>query len=135
MTQTRKKKVVRGEHVGADVLEHFRRREADDPEFAAAAQDERDKRALAHRLRELREGAGLSQAEVAERIGTKQPSIARIERGQALPRLEMLQKLARVFGMRVQIEFVPARRRRRSKAKVEESRAAERVDEGRASAR
>jgi len=125
MTRVSKKKLSKREHVGADVLEYFRQREAEDPEFAEAAQDERDKRALAHRIRELRESEGLSQAEVAAQIGTKQPSIARIERGLALPRLDMLQKLARVFGMRVTIDFVPAPRRRRRKAKGAEVRTSE----------
>lgn len=124
MTQA-KKQTRKREHVGADALAYFRQREAEDPEFAAAAHDERDKRALAHRLRELRESKGLSQAEVAAQIGTKQPSIARIERGLALPRLDMLQKLARVFGMRMVIDFVPAPRRRRRKAKAAEVRTAE----------
>lgn len=129
MTKVRSKKKVQRAHVGADVLEYFRQRELDDPEFAAAAQDERDKRQLAHRIRELREGLGLSQAEVAEQIGTKQPSIARIESGRMLPRLDMLQKLARVFKVRVQVEFVPAPKRRRRKAKAADVRAGAWADE------
>jgi ribosome-binding protein aMBF1 (putative translation factor) len=134
MTQASKKKAAKRGHVGDDVLEYFRQREADDPEFAAAAQDDRDKRALAHRIREMRESKGLSQAEVAAQIGTKQPSIARIERGLTLPRLDMLQKLARVFGMRVVIDFVPAPRRRR-KAKVAEDRTASWTGEARPAVR
>jgi ribosome-binding protein aMBF1 (putative translation factor) len=135
MTQARSKKLGKRAHVGADALGYFRQREAEDPAFAAAAQDARDKRQLAHRIRELRESKGLSQAEVAEQIGTKQPSIARIERGLALPRLDMLQKLARVFGMRVQIEFVPTPKRRRRKSKAADARETEWTDEARASPR
>jgi ribosome-binding protein aMBF1 (putative translation factor) len=116
MSTRRKRERLNPAHMGGDVMEYFRRREAENPEYASLVQDERDKLALAHRIRELREAKGLSQAEVAEQIGTKQPSIARIEHGESLPKIEMLQKLARVFGMRVQIEFVPAPRRRRRKA-------------------
>lgn len=35
----------------------------------------------AHRLRELREGAGLTQAQLAERIGVGQRQVSKIERG------------------------------------------------------
>lgn len=135
MNRTRKKTAVNPAHAGGDALEYFRRREAEDPEFAALAEDERDMRALAYRVREMREAAGLSQAEVAERIGTKQPSIARIERGLTRPTIEMLQRLARVFEMRVQIAFVPAPRKRRRKARAASERPAAAAGEARPAAR
>lgn len=110
-------------HLGEDVLAYFRRREEADPAFAALCEDEQGKFDLAHLVRDLREAAGMSQAEVAEKLGTKQPSIARIERAESWPKIEMLQKLARVFGMRLKIEFVPAPRKRRSRKKVAATRA------------
>lgn len=132
MSRTNSKDSFNPAHVGGDVMELFRQFEADDPEYAELVREARDRRQLAHRIRELREAKGLSQAEVAEQIGTKQPSIARIERGESLPKIEMLQRLARVFGMRVQIEFVPAPRRRRRKAAAKKVEArAERADEAR----
>lgn len=104
--------------VGADVMAHFRQRGAEDPEFAAASVEEADKLRLAHRIRELREASGLSQAQLAERIATKQPSIARIESGRMLPRLDVLQRIASALGLRLSIDFVkpPTPRRRRVKA-------------------
>jgi transcriptional regulator with XRE-family HTH domain len=48
----------------------------------------------------------LSQAELAERAGTKQPAIARLESGRVVPRLELLQKIADALGMRLEVRFV-----------------------------
>jgi ribosome-binding protein aMBF1 (putative translation factor) len=45
-------------------------------------------------LRELRQRAGLSQRELAERIGSTQSAIARMEKGEAEPKLCTLEKLA-----------------------------------------
>ena len=49
-------------------------------------------RTLVHRLRSE---AGLTQAELASRMGTTQSAIARIEGGGTRPTLETLEKLAR----------------------------------------
>ncbi|MBA3545593.1 MAG: helix-turn-helix transcriptional regulator [Nannocystis sp.] len=124
MTQPRKKTspASKREHIGADVMAYFRERAAKDPEFAAASREEADKLQLAHRIRELREAKKLSQAQLAEMIETKQPSIARIESGRTLPRLDVLQRIATALGMRLTIDFVkvPAPRRRRAKTAVQE---------------
>lgn len=124
MTRPRKQSAPAGkrEHIGADVMAYFRERAARDPEFAAASQEETDRLQLAHRIRELREAKRLSQAQLAEMIGTKQPSVARIESGRALPRLDVLQRIATALGMRLTIDFVkaPNPRRRRAKATAED---------------
>lgn len=52
-------------------------------------------RALVHRLRTE---AGLTQAELAARMGTTQSAIARMEGGGARPTLETLEKLAGAVG-------------------------------------
>lgn len=46
----------------------------------------------------LRTRAGLTQTELARRMGTTQSSIARIEGGGSLPTLGMLARLARATG-------------------------------------
>jgi transcriptional regulator with XRE-family HTH domain len=46
----------------------------------------------------LRSEAGLTQAELAERMGTTQSAIARMEGGGARPTLETLEKLAGAIG-------------------------------------
>ena len=46
----------------------------------------------------LRKEAGLTQAELAERMGTTQSAIARMEGGGTRPTLETLEKLAAAVG-------------------------------------
>jgi transcriptional regulator with XRE-family HTH domain len=49
-------------------------------------------------LRELRLRAGLSQRELADRIGSTQSAIARMEKGEAEPKLCTLEKLANALN-------------------------------------
>jgi transcriptional regulator with XRE-family HTH domain len=46
----------------------------------------------------LRREAGLTQAELAARIGTTQPAVSKIESGRTLPGLELLDRIARAAG-------------------------------------
>jgi transcriptional regulator with XRE-family HTH domain len=45
-------------------------------------------------LREMRQHAGLSQRELAERIGSTQSAVARMERGEAEPKFCTLEKIS-----------------------------------------
>lgn len=55
--------------------------------------------------------AGLTQAQVAERVGTTQSAIARLESGamRHSPSIATLQKYARALGYRVEVRFVKDR--------------------------
>jgi predicted nucleotidyltransferase/DNA-binding XRE family transcriptional regulator len=59
-------------------------------------------------LRRTRAGAGLSQAQLAERAGTSQPALARYEAGTVLPTLPTLERLLAACGRRLQFEAVRA---------------------------
>jgi len=48
---------------------------------------------------------GLTQAELARKLGTKQSAISRLERGAANPSLEFLRKLAEALGTELQVTF------------------------------
>ncbi|WP_397474548.1 helix-turn-helix domain-containing protein [Pusillimonas sp.] len=63
---------------------------------------------IAIQVRLMREKAGLSQAELAERIGTKQGAIARLE-SMAYGKFSMatLHKVADFFDVVAWVEFVP----------------------------
>jgi len=54
---------------------------------------------LGARLRELRQAAGLTQAELARRTGIHRPNIARVEAGRHTPSLETLARLAAAIGV------------------------------------
>jgi len=51
------------------------------------------------RLREAREAAGLSRAQLAHQSGVAARTIARVELENRLPRVERLQALARALGV------------------------------------
>ena len=83
------------------ISKYIAERRARDAEFA----EEFDKLQLARQMRELRKKAGLSQAQLAARVGTQAPGIARIESGRFAPRLDVLHRIATALGRRVRIEF------------------------------
>ncbi len=60
--------------------------------------------ALVGRARRL---AGLTQRELAERAGTSQPAVARLEQGHAMPTLATLERLAGAAGYELRVELVP----------------------------
>ena len=64
------------------------------PEFEIAAE-----------LVRARARAGLSQAEVARRMGTSQSVIARLESGQSLPSTKTLLRFAEATGSRVTVHL------------------------------
>lgn len=55
----------------------------------------------------LRKASGLNQRDFAERVGIKQPQLARIESGKQIPKLETLMKLAAGAGYDLEVHFVP----------------------------
>src|ERR1700726_1018681 len=58
-------------------------------------------------VRAARRRAGVSQVELAERAGTSQPSIARLEKGQVSPTVITLDRIARALGTDLVIDFEP----------------------------
>ena len=68
------------------------------PEGQAAYEDESRIAAFQDLVHRLRAEAGLTQAELAYRMGTTQSAIARMERGGTRPTLETLEKLANAVG-------------------------------------
>ena len=50
-------------------------------------------------VRGMRERAGLTQRELAERLGTTQPAVSRWERGREEPRWSSLTAIARACGL------------------------------------
>ena len=60
-----------------------------------------------HLIKEARRRAGLSQADLAERVGTTQSAIARLERGRTSPTLERTRELIRACGLDLRFELVP----------------------------
>ena len=65
---------------------------------------------LAEKVRALREAEGLSQSELARRIGSTQPAIARLEAGGVAPSIDTLQRIANALGLELVVGFQPSDR-------------------------
>lgn len=74
---------------------------------AAYARAERRYR-FAEQVRAAREAAGVTQAELARRIGTTQSAIARLELAGTDPKLDTMERIGRALGVELVIEFRPA---------------------------
>jgi ribosome-binding protein aMBF1 (putative translation factor) len=78
-----------------------------DPEYVAAYDALEEEFALASALIGARAHAGLTQEELAERIGTSQSAIARLESGRSRPSTTTLAKLAAATGTKLRVSFEP----------------------------
>jgi len=85
------------------LLEEWEAERMQDPEFVAALAA----REPAYQIARLRIQRGLTQKQLAELVGTKQSSIARLERGTAPPNLSFLSKVAAALGARVEVHLLP----------------------------
>ena len=72
-------------------------------EFLAAAKELEPGYQVA-RLRMLR---GWTQTQLAEMVGTRQPSIARLENGSSIPSLSFLNKVATALNAKIELRLVP----------------------------
>ena len=61
---------------------------------------------IAYQITRLRKQHGISQAELAYKLGTTQSNVARIEAGQQNFTTETLQKIAYAFKRDLRIEFI-----------------------------
>ncbi len=79
------------------------------PEVKAEYDAQAEELALLDELLKARRQAGLTQAEVAARMGTKTPAVARLEAGggsrQHSPSVATLRKYARAVGCRLEIRL------------------------------
>ena len=96
----------------ANSLKQFKRRAFARSEVKAAYDGLADEFAFLDEVLKARADAGLTQAEVAERIGTTQSAVARLESAAAKhsPSIATLQKYAKALGYRVEVRLVKDRR-------------------------
>lgn len=70
--------------------------------------------ALVGEMVEARQAAGLTQAEVASRMGTSQSVVARLENARHMPTFDMIDRYAKALGRRLDIHLVPSERELRA---------------------
>ncbi len=79
-----------------------------EPKYREAYEALEDEFAVARAVIDARNRAGLTQVELARKMGTTQPVVARMEGGRIKPSLRTLQRLARATGSKLTIRFEPA---------------------------
>jgi len=93
-----------------DALEIIERMIGDDDEMRAMIDEEEMNLEVACLIYAAREKAGLTQKELADLVGTSQPTIARLEdadyEGHSLT---MLRRIATALGQTLELRFVPKR--------------------------
>ncbi|HHY0408362.1 helix-turn-helix domain-containing protein [Vibrio parahaemolyticus] len=76
-----------------------------DPEVKAAYDNLGDEFELISTLITMREKSGLTQDEVAKKMGTRAPNISRLESGRANPSLKTLVSYAHACGFKLDLGF------------------------------
>ena len=76
-----------------------------DPDYQRAHAELDEEFAIAAALISARSQAGLTQAELAKRMGTTQSAVARMESGRTKPSTTTLAKVAKATGTRLRVAF------------------------------
>ena len=92
---------------GRSLQEHISEK-MKEPEFRKAWNDLDAEFNILEMVIKAREEAGLTQEELARRIGTKQPALSRLERGGfQKAKIETLVKIANALNVKLTIQFQP----------------------------
>jgi ribosome-binding protein aMBF1 (putative translation factor) len=91
--------------VGTTSRAASRRRAAQSPEYRAEQERLAPYEALARMVIARRIRYGLTQEQLADRMGTSESAISRLERGQHRPSVETLERLGQAFGERLVLGF------------------------------
>ena len=89
--------------ISKTTFQEWQKQQNQDPEFVA----ERLEMEAGYQIARLRMLSGMTQAELAERVGTRQPSIARLESGSRKPSLSFLERIADALDAKVEIKITP----------------------------
>jgi predicted transcriptional regulator len=87
-------------------LQDYLSRQLENPAFAEEWERIKPEYEVMKLLVEARTEQGLTQKELAERTGIRQPNISRLEHGQCSPTLDTLNALARGLGKELKVTFV-----------------------------
>ena len=84
-----------------------------EPKYRKAYEALEEEFTLASAVIAARNRAGLTQQELARKMGTTQPVVARLESGRTRPSMRTLERLAKATGSRLLISFQPRQGKRR----------------------
>ena len=80
----------------------------DDPEYRREYEALGGEFSLIEAMLDARHRAGLTQSQVAERMGVTQPVVAKLEAGRSNVSIGTLQRYATAVGCRIDVRFHPA---------------------------
>ena len=98
-------------------ISRLKKRWLKEPGFKAGYDALQEEFTIASVLTEARIRAKLSQQQLAERMGTSQSTIARLESGTAKPTFTTLERIAKATGTRVRISLEPTAQPRNRKSR------------------
>lgn len=90
----------------SDLQAYIQKRKENDPEFAENFDSGYEKFKIGVMLRIAREDAGMTQEDLARKLGTKKTAISRIENHAEDIRLSTLEKYASAFGKTLKLRLV-----------------------------
>lgn len=90
----------------SDLQAYISKRKKNDSEFAKGFEEGYLHFKIGALLKQAREEAGLTQAEVAKQMNTQKTAISRIENHAEDIRLSTLEKYAKAFGKTLRVELV-----------------------------
>jgi len=91
-------------HIPAEVVfAEFMR----NPEWRAGYEKVRQENEPLRAILRARVEKGMTQAQIAKKMGTTQSSIARVEAGKSHPTIPFMQRLADALDMRLEVRFLP----------------------------
>lgn len=88
-------------------IEDLHKKWLEEPKYRKAYEALEEEFALASSVIDVRNRAGLTQQELARKMGTTQPVVARLESGRSRPSMRTLERLAKATGSRLVISFAP----------------------------
>lgn len=86
-------------------FQHYLKKELKDTAFHKHYEEYGKQLEVAYQILQLRKKQGLSQVELAQKLGTTQSNVARMEAGQQNFTTDTLQKIASAFRRELKIQF------------------------------
>lgn len=87
-------------------FQQYLKEELKDPVFRRHYEEYGKQLEIAYQILQLRKRQGLSQVQLAQKLGTTQSNVARMEAGQQNFTTDTLQKIASAFRRELKIQFI-----------------------------
>ena len=90
----------------SDVDKYIARKDTRNPGFKTLVEEEFENLKIGEEIRRLRLSSGMTQEELAKQMSTTKSAISRLENHSESVRLSTIEKVAKVFNKKVEINFL-----------------------------